>query len=68
MVVTKSDHLIMLIQISHLDSPKKGIKELAEQIIEQVANRFPKVTLSVGIGSNCIQLADYYRSFELLHD
>ncbi|MHB1405094.1 MAG: XylR N-terminal domain-containing protein [Desulfitobacteriaceae bacterium] len=64
MVVTKSDHLIMLIQTNHLDSHKKGIKELAEQIIEQVANRFPKVTLTVGIGSNCIQLADFFRSYQ----
>lgn len=64
MVVTKSDHLIMLIQMNHLDSQKKGVQELAEQILEQAAKQFPKVTLTVGIGSSCIELSDYYRSYQ----
>ena len=64
MAVTKVDHLIMLIQTNHLDRHNKSIKELAEKIIEQVANRFPKVTLSVGIGSNCVRLTDFFRSYQ----
>lgn len=64
MVVTKSDHLIMLIQINPLEKLKKGVQDLAEQILEQTMKLFPKVTLTVGIGSNCIELSDYYRSYQ----
>lgn len=54
----------MLIQINPLEKLKKGVQDLAEQILEQTMKLFPKVTLTVGIGSNCIELSDYYRSYQ----
>jgi sugar diacid utilization regulator len=63
MVVKKSDNLIMLVQLDKPDSPEKGCRQIAEKIIEQISRQFPKVTLTVGIGSSCKELSDFHHSF-----
>lgn len=62
MVINKSGNLIMLVQLDRPDSPEKVTRQLAENIIQLVSKRFPKVTLTVGIGSACTQLADFRNS------
>jgi len=63
MVVNKSDNLIMLVQQHKPDSPEKDCRQIAENIIEQISNKFPKVTLTIGIGSSCKELSDFYHSY-----
>jgi len=63
MVVNKSDNLIILVQLDKPDSPEKDIRQLAENIIKQISRHFPKVTLTVGIGSSCKELSDFHYSF-----
>ena len=63
MVINKSDNLIMLVQQDKPDSPEKSTKQLAEEIIKKVSQQFPEVTLSVGIGSSCVDLSDFHQSF-----
>lgn len=63
MVVNKSDNLIMLVQLNTPDSPEKEIRQLAETMIKQISRHFPKVTLTVGIGSICKELSDFHHSF-----
>lgn len=62
MVVNKSDNLIMLVQLNNPDSPENITRQLAEKIIKQVSQRFPKVTLSVAIGNTCTDLAGFHSS------
>ena len=62
MVVNKSDNLIMLVQLKGPDHPEKATRQLAKEIIKQVSIRFPKVTLSIGIGNICLELADFNHS------
>ncbi|HBW35589.1 XylR N-terminal domain-containing protein [Desulfosporosinus sp. BICA1-9] len=63
MVVNKGDNLIMLIQLDKPDSPEKVSRQLAENLIKQISRHFPKVTLTIGIGSSCKELSDFHRSF-----
>ncbi len=63
MVVNKSDIIIMLVQQTKQDNSETDTRHLAEKIIKHISNRFPKVTLTVGIGSICSDLSDYYHSF-----
>lgn len=62
MVVNKNDNLVMIVQQPEPDCPEKATRKLAEEIIKQVSVRFPKVSLSIGIGSSCLELADYRHS------
>jgi len=62
MVINKRDNLIMLHQIQEPDSPEKATRLVAEEIIQQVSARFPKLKLSIGIGSHCLELADFRHS------
>lgn len=64
MVVNKSDIIIMLIQQTQQDNTEEIASQLAEKIIKHVSNRFPKVMLTVGIGNICLELSDYYHSFQ----
>ena len=64
MVVNKSDIIIMLVQQTNQDDTEEVISQLAEKIIKHVSNRFPKVTLTVGIGNICLELPDYFHSFQ----
>ncbi|KUO75151.1 MAG: hypothetical protein APF81_02490 [Desulfosporosinus sp. BRH_c37] len=63
MVAKKSDNLIMLVQLDKPDSPEKDCRQIAENIIDQISNKFPKVTLTIGIGSNCKELSDFHHSY-----
>lgn len=62
MVVNKSDNLIILVQLPEPDCPEKVTRQLAEEIIKQVSIRFPKITLSIGIGNSCLELRDFRHS------
>lgn len=64
MVINKSDNIIMLIQQRKSDNNESVTRQLAEKIINHVSGRFPKVTLTAGIGSSCTELSDYYHSFQ----
>lgn len=63
MVVSKSDIIIMLVQQPEQNSSETAASHLAGKIIKHVSDRFPKVTLTVGIGSCCSDLADFHHSF-----
>jgi len=63
MVVNKSDNIIMLVQQNKPDSPETVTRQLSEDIIKQVSLLFPKVALSVGIGSSCTDLLGFHHSF-----
>lgn len=62
-VIHKSDNLIMLVQQDKPDSSEIATRQLAESIIKQVSHQFTKVTLSVGIGSSCVDLAGFHHSY-----
>jgi len=62
MVVNKNDNLVMLIQQSEPDCPEKATRQLAEELIKQITIRFPKITLAIGIGDSCRELADFRHS------
>jgi sugar diacid utilization regulator len=64
MVVNKSDIIIMLVQQTKQDNTEIFTTQLAEKILKHVSDRFPKVTLTVGIGSSCSDLSDFHRSFQ----
>lgn len=63
MVVNRSANIITLVQLNKPDSPETAARQLAENIIKQVTRRFPKVTLTAGIGSCCTELAGFHHSF-----
>ncbi|GAB6155064.1 hypothetical protein JCM17380_38150 [Desulfosporosinus burensis] len=63
MVVNKGDNLIMLIQLDKPDSPEKVTRQLAENLIRQISRHFPKVSLTIGIGSSCKELSDFHHSY-----
>lgn len=64
MVANKSDIIIMLVQQTRHDEGEGAVIQLAEKVIQHVAQRFPKVTLTVGVGSMCFELSDFYSSFQ----
>lgn len=63
MVISKSDNLIILVQQTKQNSPEKITRQLAEGIVDHVLKHFPKITLSVGIGSSCSKLSDFNHSY-----
>lgn len=63
MVVNKNDNLIMLVQLDKQGSSEKESRELAENIIKQISRHYPKVTLTIGIGSSCKELSDFHSSY-----
>lgn len=64
MVVNKSDIIIVLVQKTEQENSKDDIVQLGEKIIKSVSHRFPKVTLTAGVGSLCSDLSDYHHSFQ----
>lgn len=64
MVVIKSDIIIMLVQQPSQENTETTTTQLAEKIIAYVSERFPKVTLTVGVGSSCTDLSDFHHSFQ----
>ena len=63
-VINKSNLIIMLVQETNQDDSDIFTSKLAEKIIQHVSEQFPKVTLTAGIGSICLELPDYYHSFQ----
>ena len=62
-VVNKGDNLILLVQQTMQNCPEKVTRKLAENIIDQVLKSYPKITLSMGIGSNCTELSEFNNSY-----
>ncbi|UWG99050.1 XylR N-terminal domain-containing protein [Dehalobacter sp. DCM] len=61
-VLGKSNDLILLIPLKDPEVPEKDTRELAEQIIHRVSKDFPKINMTIGVGSLCLKLEDYKKS------
>ena len=64
MIINKNENLILLHQLEKSDSPEKESRILAEAIIKEVSELFPKVIISIGIGSICTDLTGFHPSFQ----
>lgn len=56
------DEIIMFVQQSSASSKIQATKQLAEEIIQNIATQF-KSKLYIGIGSSCVELADFKQSY-----
>lgn len=63
MIVTKSKDIIILIQLDNPLAPEKLTRDLADNIIAKIAEKYPKIKITIGVGSLCLGLEDFKQSY-----